>query len=52
MATATALFPSALVELADALDATYRNSAPGILADSLRTAGRIVAFRNAGQGPV
>jgi integrase len=44
------LFPKARAELAAALDATYRNSAPGILAGSLRTAGKIASLQNADQG--
>jgi len=46
------LFPKARAELADALDATFQNAVPQNLADSLRTGGQIVAFRNANQAPV
>jgi len=38
------LFPKARTEMADALDTTYRNSAPGILAGSLRTEGKVASL--------
>jgi integrase len=38
------LFPKARTEMADALDTTYRNAAPGILPGSLPTAGKIASL--------